>query len=294
MSGEQGDLFEGTVDAPAAPQGLTMEQEARNMGWRPQEEFHGPQDAWVDAEEFVERGKHILPILTQNNRRLQGELSVRDQKIAGLQSALTENQEAVKALQEHYKESTKRAVEQAKQEVISQLRAAKEAGNIDDELALTEQLQGLREAEKEVATATVPKKEPAAPPVELHPDVAAWQQQNSWFGVDNERTQNIIRISAALRAAGNTMAPKEFGDELLRIEKMQQQLSLGNGVSKVSGVSSGGTPAGSSSGKGFASLPADAKRECHSFASKVVGPNRVYKTLKDWETQYTKDYYGED
>ena len=294
MSGEQLDLFEGTAAAPDAPQGLTVEQEARNMGWRPQEEFHGPQDAWVDAEEFVERGKHILPILTQNNRRLQSELSARDQKISGLQTALIENQEAVKALQEHYKESTKRAVEQAKQEVISQLRAAKESGNIDDELALTEQLQGLREAEKEMATATVAKKEPpATPPVELHPDVVAWQQQNPWFGVDNERTQNIIRISTALRAAGNTMAPKEFGEEVLRLERVQQQLNLGSSVSKVSGVSNdrGGT---SSSGKGFASLPAEAKRECHNFASKLVGPNRLYKTLKDWETQYAKDYLGEE
>ncbi len=289
MSGEQGDLFGG---AEGNAGGLTVEQEARNMGWKAQEEFDGPPDAWVSAEEFVDRGRHILPILTQNNKRLQSELASRDAKISKLQSAFEESQEAIKALQEHYTESTKRAVQQAKEEVITQLKAAKESGDVDNEIALTQELQNLRDAEKDAeAPARGAKKETATTTAELPPDVIAWHQQNPWFGVDHERTQNIVRIGAALRAAGNTMAPKEFGEEVLRIEQIQKQIAGAASVSKVSGVSN--DRGNSTNGKGFSSLPAEAKKECHSFASKVVGPNKVYKTLKDWETQYAKDYFGE-
>ncbi len=289
MGGEQLELFGG--EAGGTP-GLTIEQEARNMGWKAQEEFDGAPEAWVSAEEFVDRGKHILPILSQNNKRLQGELASRDAKIANLEKAFRESQESIQALQEHYSESTKRAVQQAKQEVIAQLKAAKESGDVDNEIALTEELQNLNAAQKDAeAPAKGAKKEDAQPTPKLDPETTVWMQENPWFGVDRERTENIMRIGTALRVSGNTMGPKDFGAEVLRIEQLQKTIASGTPASKVSGVSNNAAAGGSS--KGFASLPAEAKKECHSFASKVVGPNRVYKTLKEWEAQYAKDYFGE-
>src|SRR3990167_11082395 len=40
-----------------------VETEARSMGWVPKEEFRGPESQWRDAEEFVERGHNVLPIV---------------------------------------------------------------------------------------------------------------------------------------------------------------------------------------------------------------------------------------
>ena len=37
------------------------ETAAREMGWRPKEEFRGEAEKWVDAETFVSRGEHFLP-----------------------------------------------------------------------------------------------------------------------------------------------------------------------------------------------------------------------------------------
>ena len=50
------------------------EQEARNLGWVPQEEFRGDPGKWVDAETFVERGHTIMPILKSNNKKLEEQL----------------------------------------------------------------------------------------------------------------------------------------------------------------------------------------------------------------------------
>ena len=33
----------------------TVEDEAKDMGWRPQEEFSGDESKWIEAREFVER-----------------------------------------------------------------------------------------------------------------------------------------------------------------------------------------------------------------------------------------------
>ena len=40
-----------------------IEQTARDMGWRPQEEFRGEASKWVDAQTFVSSGENFLPIL---------------------------------------------------------------------------------------------------------------------------------------------------------------------------------------------------------------------------------------
>ena len=51
--------------------GQDVEQEARLLGWVPQEEFRGNKDNWETAEAFVERGQHLMPIRRQNNVRLK-------------------------------------------------------------------------------------------------------------------------------------------------------------------------------------------------------------------------------
>ena len=50
---------------------VNVEQEARTLGWVPQEEFKGDPNRWVDADTFVERGHTVMPILRKNNERLE-------------------------------------------------------------------------------------------------------------------------------------------------------------------------------------------------------------------------------
>jgi uncharacterized protein involved in exopolysaccharide biosynthesis len=51
-----------------------FEQEARQDGWRPQEEWNGDPEKWVDAETFVERGEKITGILKSKADRLEQRL----------------------------------------------------------------------------------------------------------------------------------------------------------------------------------------------------------------------------
>ena len=47
---------------------------ARAMGWRPQDEFGGDPERWVDADTFVARGEQVMPLLKAQNKKLRQEM----------------------------------------------------------------------------------------------------------------------------------------------------------------------------------------------------------------------------
>ena len=67
-----------------------VEQAAREMGWRPKEEFRGDTAKWVDAETFVSRGENFIPILRADREKLRGEN-------AEIKSALAETKTLLQA-----------------------------------------------------------------------------------------------------------------------------------------------------------------------------------------------------
>jgi hypothetical protein len=56
----------------------------------------------------------------------------------------------------------------------------------------------------------------------------------------------------------------------------------------------GGGGGGGGSGKGYASLPADAKEICDRQAKMFVGPNKLFKTDKEWQAHYSSVYFQKD
>ena len=99
----------------------SLENEAKLMGWVPEAQFKGPKDHWISAEEFVDKGRHVMPILLANNKRLQKELLTRDAKLDTLATKLTTAQKTLGKLEGHYAEATTRAVAAAKKDLMAQL-----------------------------------------------------------------------------------------------------------------------------------------------------------------------------
>ncbi len=50
---------------------LSIEEQARKLGWHPLEEFKGDPERFTDAETFVKKGEEILPILQENKKKLE-------------------------------------------------------------------------------------------------------------------------------------------------------------------------------------------------------------------------------
>lgn len=277
-----------------------IEQEARNMGWKPKEEFNGPEGAWVDAEAFVERGRQIVPILRANNERLNKTLLTQNQKIGNLEKLLKDSQTAIETLEKHYTAANKRAVENAKRQLVQQIKQAREDGDTDAEFELLDQLDAVRESakaaekteEKKVEAGQPSKKE--EPGNQLDPEFIRFQEENPWFGQDKKRTKAIMRIGEDLRDEGNTAVGYAFMQECLQELKKQEGDSSGarTNTSKVEG--SARTSSRRAGGKSFADLPDDAKRACWADVEVLVGEGKRYKTKADWEKRYAEIYFGED
>jgi hypothetical protein len=282
-----------------------VEQEARDLGWVPEDEFRGPKERWVDAQTFVEKGRHILPIMKENINRLKSDLLTRDKKIATLQETVDNSNKAIEALEKHFTAATKRQVTEAKKALIEQIKVARESGDVDGEMELLEQLDSVK-SDEAAATAAQKKKEETPSKKDdnsqyLTPDIIQWGKDNPWYETDAKLRKAMDRTCEDLREAGDTSMGVEFLEKAHVMMKKRLEYIKGfdeiDKTSRTSKVEGGAPGRGTSNGggsKSFASLPADAKKACHEDKEILVGANKRYKTLKEWEDAYAKMYYSEE
>jgi hypothetical protein len=271
-------------------QQVPIEQEARSMGWVPLEEFRGDPERFVSAEDFVDKGRHVMPILKANNKRLEGEVERLRAEQASLQELVRSSQQAIEDLKEASTEATRAAVKRAREELIAGIKTAREEGDVDGELRLNEELADLRKQEAEVKKAPAQAKAPETP--QADPDLVAWVNENKWYGSDLRKTMRANGIAQQLRAdpANDGLTQRAFYDKVLEV--MEEQ-TRGTPVSKVSGGRSSQASAGSGS-KTYASLPADAKEACDRQGKRLVGQGKAFKDVAAWQSHYAKLYYAGD
>ena len=282
-----------------------LEQEARDLGWVPLDEFRGPKDRWIPADKFVDKGRHIVPIMRERMNALQQKLLTRDKELDTLRETVENSNKAIEALEKHFNENTKRLVTEAKKDLLAKIKDARDSGDVDAEFELLEQLDTVKKAEADAKSDNKENKKDTPPPkVEKQPEWAVeWQSENPWYGTDKRLSKAMDRTCEDLRDNGETSVGKEFLDKAAKLmqkrikymEKFTEKDDDGDEdrpSGKVESGSTGRREGGGGGSKSFASLPAEAKRACHEDKDVLVGPNKRYKTLKDWEDAYAKMYYS--
>jgi len=266
---------------------MEIEQEAREMGWRPLEEFPGDPEKFISAEEFVERGKTLMPILRKNNEKLHNELTAVKGQVQTLSQNLKDAQEAMESYREYASTAAKTAYDKAVNDIKAQKAAAIEDGDMRGVMKADQALDELREAAPQPlkkVTATPP----SPPPAQLAPEYLEWKAENSWVDTDTEKTSYAAGISSYLRTQYPTLMGRAF------LDKLTEEVNSRFGSQKPVNRTDGGQRQGNSGGgKGYDSLPAEAKAACDRMTSKLVGPNKVFKTQSDWRKQYASDYFTE-
>lgn len=274
---------------------------AREMGWTPQDKFRGNPDKWVDAQTYVDRADHILPILRADRDRLRNDLLTRDEKIGTLTQQLNATAAIVKDLQGHFDAKLESELAAQRRSLKAQLKEAVEDRDTDAEFEVREQLEQLTTAEREARDRAKQNKDKLTTPAvtddpqpKLSADFMAWQKDNPWYGgkdpEDRKRTKAITRIAEDLREEGEKATGREFMD--LCLEKLEESEGSSTTQRSTSKVESGNprNNGGSQTGS-YGSLPAAAKAACEEFAQDLVGEGKVYKTLKDFQTYYAKTYF---
>lgn len=291
-------MSDDTVDS------VPVETKARQLGWLPKEEFKGNPERWTDAASFVEKGEQILPILHKNNERLHSALSQRDSTIAQLNDRLKASEDAIEALKEFHDTSTKKAVQDARQALLSELKRAKEDRDVDAEVRVTDELTKLNAAEvkadKEAKDDKASKTGGEDKSVVDYTQTdwwRAWAAENPWFGKDMRKTslsQGIVR-----ELLQNPETAHLRGKELLDKVSAEVDAALGTGQrrgapDRVEG-SRGGTPRSGDGRRSYNSLPEDAKAVCDRQATRMVGAGRAFKDVESWQKYYAKEFYrGEE
>lgn len=260
---------------------------ASSQGWVPKESYRGTAP-WVDAETFVRRGEEILPIVKAENRRLHTRQEALERELREAKEAI----EGVKTL------STQIAADRIKADraaLQAEIRAAREAGDVDREEAAREELADLRDKEKQTPTPSKPSASPTAAAMESA--FAEWhaRPENAWFGVDERKTRMAQVIAQEVRAtpAGQALSPTAFLERVAEeTEKTFQPAPAPRGQSKSEGGRPSGGGGGRSNGHSYDDLPADAKAACDYQARQFVG-KPGYKTAADFQAYYAKIYFAD-
>lgn len=272
-----------------------IEETARSMGWRPQEDWTGDPEKWVDAEEFVKRGEQILPILRANNRDLRENVLTLKQQNDKLSQELEATRNIVQGLEKNFNESLQRQLAEQRRQLRAELKDAVEDRDTDRELDIREQLDQLTEAEKaakakQEANRDKLKATPKTPPENpgIDPALQAWMEDHPWFGEDKKRTRAVVRAAEDLRDEGDTSTGIAFYNKAL------ERAEGGSRNTPVDKVSPGNSRSNAASGaRTFASLPPEAREACLADVENFVGEGKLFKTEKEWKDFYVKTYYGD-
>lgn len=279
---------------------VVLEKEAKELGWVPKDQFRGPEDQWRDADEFVARGREILPIVKANNRKLLGELNAAKGELGALKGTLTQQQQTMKDLLEHQASEIKRQVESRLMDLRAEKKAAIKGGDHDLAADLEEEIDKTKDR---LAEANKPKAATPAP-APTHPQAEPWAQafgeaNDEWLGKDKRKTALFMGIcedlmtTTQLRATDLLEEAKKQTEQILDktpSQRMASKSESGGGGWEGSSNGGGGRAPG---GKSFKDLPQEAKDTCKAQAAKFVGENgKAFKTNEAWQQHYAETFFA--
>lgn len=255
---ETGEADNEVIDVP-------VEDRARDMGWRPKEEFKGDESRWVDAETFVKRGEEILPILKANSRKDKEALDAAKAEIAEMKATFAE-------FRQYHSKTEQRAMEKAKKELEREMAEAVEAG---DHKAVREIAADMAALSQNVQT------DADGNPYQT-PDhaktLSQWKGENPWFQSDPVMTAAASAIADELEASGVKGA-----DQLAEVAKRMRaefpHKFQNERRSAPAAVEGSTTPR--KAGKSAADLPPEARAQM----------NKWVKSGLLTEKQFLKDYF---
>jgi hypothetical protein len=168
-----------------------IEVKAREMGWRPKEEFHGDEEDFVDAKEFV----HRQPLF---------------EKIESQSRQLKNVQKTLDALKGHYSQVKESEYKRA----LASLEAQKESAINDADGTKAIQVdRQIRQVEREFEQIKREHAEPhntGADPQEF----VSWKAKNTWY--ESDETMRMVADSYGQKLAREGMSPGEVLKEVTK------------------------------------------------------------------------------
>ncbi len=223
---------------PQQSQGTTInphEEAAIKAGWRPQEEWEGDLEDWVDAKEFNRRGEYMDRIKSQSST------------IKKLEKRLAKNEEALDALADHHRKVQEDAYKKALNDLKGLKREALDIGDNEKVVDIDDRIDELKRVrDKEISEQQTNTKDNTD---QSNPEVDQWLEDNSWYksdlalqGAMNAIVQDLVKKDPSL--FGKTEAldmakellQEEFPQKFKRRASAVSEPTSGQGTNKTSGT----------------------------------------------------------
>lgn len=245
-----------TQEQPKDAEQVDYAAEAAREGWVPKDQWRGDEAQWIDAQEFVERGKQVLPIVNAKLRRA-------NQRIEELTSTVTQ-----------FKPFMDRA--------IASERAQKEAAIAELEKVRAKAITDgdgdtFNRADAEINR----RRAESAQPEAADPALNQWLSENNWYGADTAMTVYADHVGQTYRDRFPNASPKDVLDHIGAEVKAEYPHKF-RAPAAVEG-SAPKAPEGRGKKKGYADLPDDAKKACDQFCKDIPGFTKdTYLENYDW------------
>jgi len=253
------------IEATEAPE-PTVEDRARDMGWRPLSEFKGDESRFVDAETFVKKGEEVLPIVKANARKAE-------EALASAKAEIAEMRDSFKEFKKYHSQTEQRALTQARKELEREMADAVEAR---DHRAVREIAADMAALSKDVQTDDHgnPYQSPSHAKT-----LNQWKGDNPWFGSDSVMTAAANAVANELERSGVKGA--EQLAEVAKRMRAEFPQKFENANRRNPAAVEGSTPT-RKAGRTWADLPSDARS---------AGERWVKQGLLTKE-QYLRDYFA--
>jgi len=250
----------------------TVEEKAKAMGHVPLEEWKGDPDKWRPAEDFVERGENIIPILKKRIDNMETDFKL-----------------ALKANAREVEEAKKVAFDLATEKYNEKLAALdnKEWEAFQD--GDTEQYTKVKKERETLKAPVKPaeKKEPVS-----NVEFEDWRKKEKWYQTDNpddELTKEADIQAIALRKKYPDKPLSEiFKLTTANVKKLHPDKFTNSRRNEPGAVEEDGGSTPHNGDKSFASLPASAKASFKRLEAQFKLKGRTYKKedyAKDWHDQ---------
>jgi|TARA_Y100000310_G_scaffold187950_1_gene187935 hypothetical protein len=262
---------ENTENAPTEES--TVVARAKRMGWIDKDKFNGPDEMFVSAEEFIEKGENELPILRDRLRK-------QDSTIV----EMGRSQETMKQDMAYLKGATARAEQRGYEDGLAAAKAKqREAVEEGDTYKFD-----AAQAEIDALPPPPPVLEPAAqqPPLTA-PEIDAFTQRNQmWYGSDLLMTDAYNKEFDRLAQNYPDFSLQQKLEAAETRIKRDYPEKFGNPRRAAAGEVEGGNGAlqKKQSGKKFSDLPAEAQEMCDRFVAQNIMTRDAY----------VADYFEED
>lgn len=275
-------MSDDVVDVVESKATAEQQELAKGMGWKGPDEFTGDPERFVDADEYIRRGQEVMPILRQRNKELQDQVS-------SMNTALADMKQTVAKLEISHSAEAARKVEEARANLVAQLKDAIENNDAEAQakilggLAIADKAQEKQEAwDKKTDRRTQPKP---------NEHFLAWAAKNPWFGKtdrDNrKKSYEALAIADDVREdMPELIGSAAFHDEVdKRLAKLYRTAPTDSKVGESRGGSSGGGTI-----NGYSDMPAEARKQCDADAKQYVGEGKAFKDKKSFQEFWVGQY----